>query len=183
MYALSRTPTVFSSPLAFARQKTDQEKNGVARMLSANPSHLCPVAAFESFRALLPSVESRGSLFPKSLRATLVQIMKWAAEANDIPSPVASTHSLRVGGATALFSAGADWVATRRRGRWKPFAFRDYIWRDYSGFMDLGRKIASTRGLGKFLSMLPPSINAFAVMTHRPTPPARPVILPGFHLS
>ena len=126
-------------------------------MLRANPSELRPVAAFESIRALSPSADDHALLFPKSFRATLVQITKWAADANDLPSAVVNTHSLRVGGATALFSAGVDWITIQRWGRWKSFAFHDYIWHDYSGFMDLGSKIASTRGLNKFLVDVAPN--------------------------
>ena len=109
------------------------------------------------FRALSSTSDSHSVLFPKSFRPTLVQTMKWAAAANDIPTAVVNTHSLRAGGATALFSAGVDWITIQRWGRWKSFAFHDYIRRDYSGFMDLGIKIAATRGLNKFLVDVAPS--------------------------
>ena len=91
-------------------------------MLRISSSNLCPVAAMESFRAMTLAPDDHVHMFPKSARATLVQIMKWAAGANDIPADVVNTHSLRAGGATALFSTGVDWITIQRWGRWKSFA-------------------------------------------------------------
>ena len=82
--------------------------------------------------------------------------MQWAAGENGIPTSVVNTHSLRAGGATALFSAGVDWVAIQRRGRWKSFVFHQYIWHGHSGFMELGGEIASSAGLNKFLIEVAP---------------------------
>ena len=75
---------------------------------------------------------------------------------NNIPSAVVNTYSIRAGGATALFSAGADWVTIHRSGRWKSFAFHEYAWRDFTGFLDLCAKIAPAKGLGKFLADVDP---------------------------
>ena len=126
-------------------------------MLRANGSSLCPVFAIRTYRSFFDHFgESPNTLFPASFRARLVQIMKWAAVSNNIPAAVVNTHSLRAGGATALFSAGVDWITIQRWGRWKSFAFHDYVWHDFSGFMDLGVKIASTKGLNKHLVEVAP---------------------------
>ena len=96
--------------------KTDQEKNGATRMLRATGSDLCPVQATQRFLTLLPANSGDASLFPKVFRARLAETMKWAATRNNIPSAVVNTHSLRAGCATALFSAGVDWVTIQRWG-------------------------------------------------------------------
>ena len=137
--------------------KTDQEKMGVTRMLRANGTSLCPVWAMLKYSSLCDhSDNSNKPLFPSAFRARLVEVMKWAAVANNIPSAVVNTHSLRAGGATALFSAGVDWITIQRWGRWKSFAFHDYIWHDFTGFVDLGQKIAATKGLNKHLVEVAP---------------------------
>ena len=82
--------------------------------------------------------------------------MKWAAGENGIPNSAVNTRPLRAGGATALFSAGVDSVAIQRWGSWRPFAFRQYIWPDRSGFLELGAKIANSDGLNKFLVEVAP---------------------------
>ena len=109
------------------------------------------------YLSTLPSSSDSDPLFPSTFRAKLVEAMKWAATRNNIPSAVVNTHSLRAGGATALFSGGVDWISIQRWGRWKSFAFHDYVWHDYTGFMELGCRIASTKGLNKFLVDVAPN--------------------------
>ena len=95
--------------------------------------------------------------------------MKWAAAANGVPSAVVNTHSMRAGGATALFQAGLDWITIQRWGRWRSFIFYEYVWRDAAAFLNLGERIASTSGLNKYLVEVAP--------LH--TPPAKEI--PAFH--
>ena len=83
----------------------------------------------------------------------MVYFLKWAGLPNGLPSTVADTHSLRAGGATALFAAGLDWIAILSWGRWRSFVFYEYVWRDAAGFLHLGKKVASTKGLGKYLAL------------------------------
>ena len=83
--------------------------------------------------------------------------MKWASAANGIPSAVVNTHSLRAGGATALFAAGLDWISIQRWGRWRSFIFHEYIWHDAGRFLHFGDRIASTSGLNKYLAEVAPN--------------------------
>ena len=86
-----------------------------------------------------------------SFRAKLVQVMKWDAVSNNIPTDVVNTPSLRAGGATSLFMAGIDWITIQRWGRWESCISHEYIWNDTRGFLHLGKKIAKTQGLTKYL--------------------------------
>ena len=61
-------------------------------------------------------------------REDLQQILTRAAEAcGDDPSRIGS-HSLRFGGATALWAATGDSALVQRWGRWKSDAFHGYLW-------------------------------------------------------
>ena len=137
--------------------KTDQEKAGVARMPRVSEKLLRPVLAMRAFIDISPKPTNPDAcLSPPSFRRKLVLVAHRAAGENGIPTSVANTHSLRAGGATALFSAGVDWVAIQRWGSWKYFVFHQYIRRDHSGFMELWKKIASSNGLNKFLIEVAP---------------------------
>ena len=121
--------------------KTDQEKAGVTRMIRVSGKLLRHVLAMRAFIDTLPkSANPDTCLFPPSFRRKLVLATQWVAGENGIPMSVVNTHSLRAGGATALFPAGVDWVAIQRWGRWESFVFHQYIWHDHSGFMELGWK-------------------------------------------
>ena len=117
----------------------------VARTLRPHPTMWRPV------RAIGNLISSRGahrvannSLLPTTFRDKLVFATKWAAPSNDAPSGVASTHSLQAGGATALFAVGVDRVEIQRCRRGRIQFFHEYVWRDASGFLDLGALAAST---------------------------------------
>ncbi|EGZ10532.1 hypothetical protein PHYSODRAFT_453866, partial [Phytophthora sojae] len=53
--------------------------------------------------------------------------IKAAAVAADEPPQHFGTHSLRSGGASALFAAGVDSIAVKQFGRWRSDAFERYI--------------------------------------------------------
>ena len=100
--------------ILIGESKTDQEKAGVTRMLRNTGMQLFPVTAM---RILLndPTLsKSETCIPPSSFRSKLVHATQWSAGESGIPISVVNTHSLRAGGATALFSAGVDWVAIHR---------------------------------------------------------------------
>ena len=86
----------------------------------------------------------------------MVYVTKWAGSANEIPSTVANTHSLRAGGAAALFASGIDWVTIQRWGSRRSFISHEYVWRDSEARPHLGEKIATTQGLNRFLADVAP---------------------------
>lgn len=52
-----------------------------------------------------------------------------------------STHSVRIGGATALLNAGADHLVIKLMGRWMSNAFEDYPVLSSKGTADLSRQM------------------------------------------
>ena len=56
-------------------------------------------------------------------RAAMQAAVAEVADPNDMGS-----HSLRIGGASALYAAFKDAALVQRWGRWKSDAFQDYIW-------------------------------------------------------
>ena len=61
-------------------------------------------------------------------REALEGWLRAAAAANGLPVDRVGTHSLRVGGATALYNAGWELAAVQRFGRWASGAFHGYLW-------------------------------------------------------
>ena len=55
-------------------------------------------------------------------------VSRQAAQQLNIPAPMVSTHSLRAGGAMAMWAAGYSVEEIQRRGRWVSQCFRIYIW-------------------------------------------------------
>ena len=78
--------------------KNDQEKLGVTRVIRANQSDLCPVQEAFAFLTHRQSVAGSSKWPPSVFRGRLTDAIKWAAIANNIPTDVVSTHSLRAGG-------------------------------------------------------------------------------------
>ncbi|ETL34760.1 hypothetical protein L916_13055 [Phytophthora nicotianae] len=56
----------------------------------------------------------------------VANVIKRAAEARGMDSSRFLTHSVRIGGATALLNAGADKLAIKLLGRWMSSAYEDY---------------------------------------------------------
>ena len=54
------------------------------------------------------------------------------------------THSLRIGGATALFAAGATPLVIRTMGRWSSDCYRLYVRACYEASLEWTRKAGST---------------------------------------
>ena len=57
------------------------------------------------------------------------------------------THSLRVGGASALYHAVGDIEIVKRCGRWKSSAFHAYLWDSAEQAKGLAQKMADEEGL------------------------------------
>ncbi|OWZ16431.1 hypothetical protein PHMEG_0009788 [Phytophthora megakarya] len=66
-------------------------------------------------------------------------IIKKAAGRSGLDPARYSTHSVRIGGATALLNAGADRLVIKRLGRWMSNAFEDYPVLSSKGVADLSR--------------------------------------------
>ena len=82
--------------------------------------------------------------------------LRQAAQQLDIPAPMVPTHSLRAGGATAMWAAGYSAEEIQRRGRWVSQCFRIYIWE--------GRE--RPRGVGS--RMLKAKVSMFGSLSRAP---------------
>ena len=78
-------------------------------------------------------------------RVQVRRILGEAAEEFGIPKEATGTHSLRVGGASALYLAtGGNKDLVQRLGRWSSDAFQGYIWEDPSWTAGLASSMLRT---------------------------------------
>ncbi len=80
-------------------------------------------------------------------RQILQDWLQAAARAEGIPQGRIGTHSLRIGGASALFNAGWDMTAIQRFGRWTGgLAFQGYLWETQDLTKGAARAMVGERG-------------------------------------
>ena len=96
--------------------KTVHEHQRIKRILHVNGSSLRPVFIMPKLHSLMGKPVTAKCISHASFRNRLVQVMKWAVVGTNIFFADVNTHSLRAGGAAALFPSGVDWVGTQRRG-------------------------------------------------------------------
>ena len=100
---------------------------------------LCVVRLFNLTRAAKPSHLSTGNsgthVFTLTLtsgkvlhRGKVEEKLRQAAQQLKVPAAMVPTHSLRAGGATAMWAAGYSVEEIQRRGRWASQCFRICIW-------------------------------------------------------
>ena len=134
--------------------KTDVYNRGEYRNHYKTGLLLCPVkAAVQLFRAFplrfaggseeeeLLFRDAEGRPLPRALVSTLI---RKAAEALGEPEGALGTHSLRFGGASALWAAFGDAALVKRWGRWTSESFQTYIWDARATSRDVAKKMALT---------------------------------------
>ena len=102
--------------------KTDQYNVGCVRNHYRANQPLCPVEALQGLQEVCPArFESEASLplFRKQdgrvlTRSELTAALKWAAVATGGDPDRTASHSLRIGGATAMFQAGVEFPRIKR---------------------------------------------------------------------
>jgi site-specific recombinase XerD len=124
--------------MVIERSKTDQERKGdIVYLGAANEQDLCPIFWFKFLRFLrdpaaekfFHKVNSTDGLAP----TTPNHILKDVLNSLNLPDvKLFSSHSCRIGGATAAARAGIDLRIIMRHGRWKSTAVYMYI-RDCMG--------------------------------------------------
>jgi len=77
-------------------------------------------------------------------RNTLQAVLHKAAEGTGCPAGSFGSHSLRFGGASALWAAFHDTGLVRRWGRWASDSFHTYIWEDRKGSSGIATAIAES---------------------------------------
>ena len=127
--------------LTIRGSKTDTLNRGQVRNhfrvpIGSPGSDLCPVAALASLERLAP--ERWGAEADRYLlrwadgkplrREELQAVLARAGAALGHPSQRFGAHSLRFGGASALWASFQDVAIVRRYGRWASDAFHTYLW-------------------------------------------------------
>ena len=144
--------------LQFRKSKADQEAFGATRTHFANyvprdGVRLCPVEALEILRSwhperFHPGEEAAAPLFRWNsgavLHRTQVQTqLQLAAGACNLPAGRFMTHSLRIGGASALYHATGEIETVKRYGRWSSGAFHRYLWDSSEQSQGMAEKMAT----------------------------------------
>ncbi|KDO19806.1 hypothetical protein SPRG_14668 [Saprolegnia parasitica CBS 223.65] len=118
--------------------KTDQRRGGVTLRLSRSGSFwLCPIPAIWELRRIAIAAGAKAdeplctTLAPDGTRVAINEsqvkaLLRDTARRMDKDPSAYSTHSLRSGGATALFKGGATDLAIQKFGRWRSDAFKSY---------------------------------------------------------
>ena len=86
---------------------------------------LCPVRAYYNLVLSLPA-SAHGKVYSKSYNAFNSEFKRRFAYAG-VTTKGLSTHAMRRGGATALFTAGVPTLAIMAHGRWTSDAWRKYV--------------------------------------------------------
>jgi hypothetical protein len=128
--------------------KTDQFNLGCLRTQHRVGGVLCPVGVMRLWASLSPADETVLNLQgPHAHRDGRLAIQAWlkaAATATGLPAARVGTHSLRIGGATALYNAGWELGAIQRFGRWASNAFHGYLWDSHSLQQGASRAMTTT---------------------------------------
>ena len=112
--------------------KTDPEGETATRNLYRSGGEVCPVLATARYMVLLwkefgePAPTSK--FFPHLSRQDIQEVLQTVAAALGEEPQAYTPHSLRFGGASAMWAGGFDSYVLRAWGRWNSDAFLAYLW-------------------------------------------------------
>ena len=122
---------VSATTVLISGSKTDQYNLGCLRTQFRVGGVICPVGAVKVWASTCgtePSSSIAGSGRGRVTRELVQHWLRAAATASGVPPSRIGTHSLRVGGATAMHRAGWELPRIQRFGRWSSGAFHGYLW-------------------------------------------------------
>jgi len=128
----TRPATATSVSLELVGAKNDQFGRGSTRFLHASGHEtICPVVAAKLIHQIhirSPPSTPLAFLTPREVVSSqmVASLIKTAATLSGNGAATYSTHSLRIGGATALLDAGAGDLLIKFLGRWSSDAFQRY---------------------------------------------------------
>ena len=136
--------------------KTDQYNQGTIRnhYRSGDP-YLCPVRALGEMERHYPErfrgAEAEEPLFrfedgTPITRDDIHEMVQLAAVADGQQGARFGSHSLRIGGATALYQGTRDLEQVKRFGRWTSDAFHGYLWENHEKQRGLAADMARADG-------------------------------------
>ena len=140
--------------LQFRKTKTDQDAFHTCKtMYRSGVPGICVVSAFLEFRDFAPQRFGQGceALRPlfrwgsgQVLKRTQVQsILQQAAAAVGLPPARFLSHSLRIGGASAMFQATGEIELVKRTRRWYSSAVQRYLHYGEVALKNVAQKMAS----------------------------------------
>ena len=137
----------------FKRSKADQQGAGETRNHFRASPPLCPLYAGEQMQRhfghrlrLEPHQPVCRRLNGAPLTRTQIQeALERAAVAEGLPPDRFRSHSLRIGGATALYHIYKDVEIIKRWGRWASTAFHAYLWEGRDDARDVAARMAADR--------------------------------------
>ena len=77
-------------------------------------------------------------------RVEVQRLLELSALSQGMDATKMGSHSLRIGGATAMYHSTGDLEVVKRYGRWASDAFHGYIWESSEGQQGLARGMATT---------------------------------------
>ena len=148
--------------LWFKASKADQKGAGQARnhFRSNDPDGICPVWAAACYQRWFPErISGKEAGLPLArwadgspiTRAKIQEVLQRAAVLEGYPPDRFKSHSLRIGGATALYHCFQDTELVKRWGRWNSGAFHIYLWEaneDAAGVSEAMAKSVATLHVG-----------------------------------
>ena len=140
--------------LQFRKTKADQTAFGTCKtMLKTDVPHVCVVKALEDFKEVAARRFGKGpeahlplfrwSSGPVVKRLEVQNILQKAAKACGLPADRFQSHSLRIGGASALFQATGEVEVVKRTGRWTSSAVQRYLHDSGDVLKGLSKKMAN----------------------------------------
>jgi hypothetical protein len=126
--------------LHITQSKTDQYNAGTIRNVFVTKDEICPVKALAEVYRVAPQrfqgERANDPLFLKSSgeairRDEIQHLLELSAMAFGMNADRMGSHSLRIGGATALYHTVQDLEFVKRFGRWKSDAFHGYLWESH----------------------------------------------------
>jgi hypothetical protein len=128
--------------------KTDQSNRGDLLNYFATDDALCPMRWIRRLLRLRPGFFAHserafftyvsGVVIP---RAHLEKLLRASAVRLGVPPSDLGLHSLRAGGASAMYHAGFTPEEIKRRGRWASDCWRIYIWESREKAKNIGARI------------------------------------------
>ena len=139
--------------IQFRKTKADQEAFGTCKtMLRTEIPYVCVVSALEKLFEAAPrrfrGPEAHLPLFRWATGSVLKRlevqnILQKAARATGLPAERLQSHSLRIGGASALFQATGEVELVKRTGRWTSSAVHRYLHDSGDVLKGLSKKMAN----------------------------------------
>ena len=139
--------------MQFRKTKADQEAFGTCKtMLKTGVEHACVVTALHRLREVAPrrfgsGPESHLPLFRWASggvikRLEIQNLLQRAAKSLGLPAERFQSHSLRIGGASALYQATGEIEVVKRTGRWTSSAVQRYLHDSRDVLSGLANKMA-----------------------------------------